>query len=194
MSILDLNTTALLNNLVLLWYSLQTFTVLMMRYSLCPKDEAKTLYLNSEQKLFYIIMYTATPNPQKTWNQELCIIKHTAPIVFSLSLQILFCLLLLHSQQITNLTRLSHVKTISHSAPPYWPRHQRALPVSEAGEMRQQQLQNRRIRDGANDTVSPYLTAPPIVLLSLSLLLVEAIISPPNLLLANLAQSILSVT
>lgn len=60
--------------------------------------------------------------------------------------------------------------------------------------MRQQQLQNRQIRDGADDTVSLYLTAPPIVSLSLSLLLVEAIISPPNLLLANLAQSILSVT
>lgn len=60
--------------------------------------------------------------------------------------------------------------------------------------MRQQQLQNGQIRDGASDLVSLYLTAPPIVSLSLSLLLVEAIISPPNLFLANLALSILSLT
>lgn len=51
----------------------------------------------------------------------------------------------------------------------------------EAGEMRQQQRQDGQIRDGAKDLVSLYLTAPPIVSLSLPLLLVEAIISQAHL-------------
>lgn len=46
--------------------------------------------------------------------------------------------------------------------------------------MRRQQLQSVPTRDGAKDLVSPYLTAPPIVPLCLSLLLVEAIIRPPQ--------------
>lgn len=43
--------------------------------------------------------------------------------------------------------------------------------------MRQQQ--DEQIRDEANDLVSLYLTAPPIVSLSFPLFLVEAIISLP---------------
>lgn len=48
-------------------------------------------------------------------------------------------------------------------------------------EMRQQELQNGQARDGARGLVSLYLTAPPILSPSLSLLLVEAIISSPHL-------------
>lgn len=45
----------------------------------------------------------------------------------------------------------------------------------------QQQRQDGQTRDEADDLVSLYLTAPPIVSLSLSLLLVEAIISQAHL-------------
>lgn len=48
-------------------------------------------------------------------------------------------------------------------------------------EMRQQQRQDGQISDETNNLVSHYLTAPPIVSLSLSTLLVEAIISQPHL-------------
>lgn len=56
---------------------------------------------------------------------------------------------------------------------------ERALPEQE-NKMRQEQLHNWQIRDGAEDLESFYLTAPPIVSLSHSLLLVEAIISSPR--------------
>lgn len=56
--------------------------------------------------------------------------------------------------------------------------------------MRQQQQHNCQIRDGAEDLESLYLTAPPIVSLSRSLLSVEAIISSPHVSLADLALPI----
>lgn len=65
----------------------------------------------------------------------------------------------------------------------YRAHHEGALPVLEAveREMQQQQWQDGQIRDETNDLVSLYLTAPTIVSLSLSPLLVEAIISQPHL-------------